>query len=351
MDGSDIEFSVRSPLVLTKLKIAVFYSQFDTWSKVYGTGMTCGEKYAHADCYLDLHGGVGGGGSTSLNAVLAAGNTQYQGKLSCASTTEDGWLYLAFINHDTSGSCVPLCDGPVTGVTYDFRLRNLDQTFPEFSAEESNKLPYAILEFSFACLLGAFSVHLTRELLALDKFHHTVKILVASVVFFWASSLSALLHLGVYASDGEGTEGARKTSSLLFWASDALLLLQTILVAKGWTIVRRKISATGRVKIAAALTIYSLGVASARVWYETVYTEATALTEWETWPGAFVITMRCLVLVWFLRCVSLTMRKYKAKRAFYTKFGIFLALWIAALPLTVLFALSAPSFSCKSFLI
>jgi hypothetical protein len=55
---------------------------------------------------------------------------------------------------------------------------------------------------------------------------------------------------------------------LCFHASTAMLILLGMLLAKGWTIVRRKISARGRVRIAVYMTIYVCVALIAVVWNE-----------------------------------------------------------------------------------
>ena len=65
-----------------------------------------------------------------------------------------------------------------------------------------------------------------------------------------------LIHWASYAQNGIGWGGMRELGYYLMCTAEILIALLLILIAKGWTIVRKKISAQGRVKIAAFITMY-----------------------------------------------------------------------------------------------
>jgi hypothetical protein len=71
----------------------------------------------------------------------------------------------------------------------------------------------------------------------------------------------------LYAVDGEGAVGFLFLGRLMQGASETVFLLLLIMLAKGWTICCRKISARGRVKIAIFGTVYACVWMSVVVWY------------------------------------------------------------------------------------
>merc|ERR1719181_2409444 len=89
------------------------------------------------------------------------------------------------------------------------------------------------------------------------KYHHTVRLLVWSCGVNLAANFFFMIHFVVYAHNGVGSENCRELGYYLQGVSEMLIMLLLILVAKGWTIVRKKISAQGRVKIACFMTAYA----------------------------------------------------------------------------------------------
>ena len=59
--------------------------------------------------------------------------------------------------------------------------------------------------------------------------------------------------------------------------------------AKGWTIVRRKISANGRMKITIYATIYTSLMVGKSIWFQMDFSEADARYEWESQPGLVAV--------------------------------------------------------------
>jgi hypothetical protein len=118
--------------------------------------------------------------------------------------------------------------------------------------------------------------------------------------------------------------------------SEFCLLLHLILVAKGWTIVRRKISASGRVKIAVYMTAYVM-IYIASVVYYAVYTDPGEVTYiYDTPPGLLLVLCRFAAFGWLQYSLYTTRRNYKGKRRFYQKYNLFASTWILTLPVFVL---------------
>ena len=103
-------------------------------------------------------------------------------------------------------------------------------------------------EWVFAILYGALLIPqlFRRSLKRVDKYHVTVKLFVWSIWMMMAAMTFRLYHYVLYSGDGIGNKTLFFAASILASASEILLVVHFILIAKGWTIVRRKISASGR---------------------------------------------------------------------------------------------------------
>lgn len=201
-------------------------------------------------------------------------------------------------------------------------------------------------------------------------------------------------YYGAYCSSGHRTSYnyMQVIGKFFFGFGEMTMILHLILIGKGWTIVRRKISANGRVKVAVYMTVYytvfwavmlwsgkgrclpshTVRTAILRhtlrshlppVWLDVSivpipqsFTCAVPLTLlllslppstplaargdntvairsfYETSPGYILILIRCLAAAWFCYSVSTTLRNYTSKRRFYFKFMLAGALWFLWVP-------------------
>lgn len=107
-----------------------------------------------------------------------------------------------------------------------------------------------------------------------------------------------------------------------------------MLLAKGWTIVRAKISAMGRVRISVYMTIYSCTLITAYSWSEWGFDPALIIYKYESPPGEIYVWIRLFSVVWFLYACSTTLRNYPTKSTFYRVFCFLFTLWLLAVPLS-----------------
>mmetsp|Transcript_88908 Transcript_88908/g.254178 ORF Transcript_88908/g.254178 Transcript_88908/m.254178 type:complete len:489 (+) Transcript_88908:201-1667(+) len=150
-------------------------------------------------------------------------------------------------------------------------------------------------------------------------------------------------HGDALASDYTGLETAAQLFDLAYEVTYITLL---VFLAKGWTIVRRKLSVTGRVKIGVFATTYSVVGIAAILWRFTVddpsSITAGASYVYETPPGVVSLLLRPVAALWFVRAAAITTNKYEAKRHFYQKFVPIGVWWILIKPIAALFALAVP---------
>ena len=206
-----------------------------------------------------------------------------------------------------------------------------------FGADEigTRELSWFYVAF-YVILVFNFNVSVKHPLKKYNKYHPTVQILYYSVVFQLIATVLSSIHLTKYAGDGVGYDAAVTLSRVLQALSEVLLLAHLLLVAKGWTIVRRKISASGRVKIAVFLTAYAFVQLVTRWYAATQIDRGKVLYELATPPGQVVRVARIIAFLWFLRACHTTVTQFpRSKRRFYRKyiaaFSVWF-IWIAAFP-------------------
>ncbi len=234
------------------------------------------------------------------------------------------------------------CNGDLD-IEYEIEFTNgFDWYSKHFSADEIGVLETSI---AFCCLYVALGVcyFLTRkELKKLRKHHHTVKMLGSAIILAFFSHGFFFLHYIWYSSDGVGNMLFLFLARILQLSSETTFLVLLILIAKGWTICCRKISARGRVKIAVFASVYAIAWLLAVSYHHFVADKASTLHMYQSEFGYFLCGLRFFALGWFWYSVSVTNKKYAAKVAFYKKFAASFALWFYGLPVIVIVAQSIP---------
>lgn len=149
------------------------------------------------------------------------------------------------------------------------------------------------------------------------------------------SLLFSLIHYSSYSSDGIGKTDLLQISKYVFIGADTLMIVLLILLAKGWTIVRRKLSVEGRVKIALFSTTFVVVCVLAHIWELHFYDSSAVVYIYDEFPGRIIVAMRICVIVWFHYSAKTCRDNFKTKRGFYRKFTFIFTLWLSAVPLTV----------------
>lgn len=308
--------------------------EFGYWERAYNQGLKCYEKAQIASMdggmYLPLPGGrqvttyTDDDGREWSSVTLETEMNTYRSR----------WMFISV------GNCKSTCTSRYCAnsldIKYHLNLTNGQGPNMYFSADKIWYRETAIAFFALYLLLAIFAVRTIIILRKEQKFHYSVQLLMSSI---FCSMLSLLLQTALYTQYSEtginqdGLEAAGVVFSLL---AEFMLLLMVVLVAKGWTIVRHKISARGRVRLSAYMTIYIISSIGCWVYYVYFVDPADIVYVYETVPGAVFVGLRCVAFGWFTYAVAITLRTYKQKRAFYKKFWLFVGVWILTLPFLVI---------------
>eukprot|EP00240_Pyramimonas_obovata_P000916 CAMPEP_0118958394 /NCGR_PEP_ID=MMETSP1169-20130426/62599_1 /TAXON_ID=36882 /ORGANISM="Pyramimonas obovata, Strain CCMP722" /LENGTH=590 /DNA_ID=CAMNT_0006906509 /DNA_START=759 /DNA_END=2527 /DNA_ORIENTATION=- len=275
---------------------------------------------------------------------VAVGMVQYRGIMNFDYETAK-WLFLAVANCDLY--CYErgeyLCQG---GLDLDYSLEFVNGegwAVEQFSADEVGVLQTEIFFFVMQCVLTVGAYLTYRALSIVQKFHHTVKLLVASVLITLLADFFDMIHYCQFASNGQGSPGLHVFSVWLTGLSEVTLLLMIILVAKGWSICCRKLSATGRVKISIYTTTYILMWSVLLFWFNYGVSDAEVIYIYHCVPGYLICVLRLLGVIWLWYATFTTLSKYHTKKRFLKKFAAIFTLWLAGLPFIVLVALGIPT--------
>mmetsp|Transcript_16372 Transcript_16372/g.19638 ORF Transcript_16372/g.19638 Transcript_16372/m.19638 type:complete len:819 (-) Transcript_16372:1183-3639(-) len=257
------------------------------------------------------------------------------------------WLFLALSHCDQrcafeGGS---MCQGSLE-VEYELILTNGEGWgVKHFSADEHSILETEIFFFAFQFLLILGGFHVRSVLLQQQKYHHTVRLLLASICATLFADFFDIIHYCKFANDGIGIHGLHMFSIWLTGVSDTCLLLLVVLVAKGWSICCRKLSATGRVKISIYTTVYLSVFSGMLLWFEYGMSDAQVVYIYHSVPGYLIVALRCLGTVWMCYATFVTLTKFRMKRRFFKKFLFTFGIWQMSLPLVVAIALAIPTWT------
>lgn len=248
-------------------------------------------------------------------------------------------IYVALSNCLTEFECPqPLqaeCDGPVD-VKYEMSFTNDGGFFKdELSAEEHGLTEIAIIFFCVQLLISIFCFIVGHLLKQLERLHHTFLILCASIGLRMCALCVELAHFVNYARTGHPPPGAIFFRTLFAESADLCLIIMGLLLAKGWTICVRKLSAQVRVKLAMYSVCYTCVIVALIVWAFYLDATTSTLSFYDSIPGYVLMGFRIFAIAWFGQSVHTTYRKYGAKKRFYKKFSVLYVLYCASMPFII----------------
>ncbi|KAM5209998.1 transmembrane protein 145 isoform 3-T3 [Hipposideros larvatus] len=187
---------------------------------------------------------------SGCQVVLEEG-TRY---LSCSSgrsfrSVRERWWYIA----------VSKCGGDGLQLEYEMVLTNGKSFWTRhFSADEFGILETDVTFLLIFILIFFLSCYFGYLLKGRQLLHTTYKMFMAAAGVEVLSLLFFCIYWGQYATDGIGNESLKILAKLLFSSSFLIFLLMLILLGKGFTVTRGRISHSGSVKLSVYMTLYTL---------------------------------------------------------------------------------------------
>ncbi|XP_053908564.1 transmembrane protein 145 isoform X2 [Cuculus canorus] len=263
--------------------------------------------------------------------VLLQDSVRY---LSCSSgrsfrSVRERWWYVALSK----------CGGDGLELEYEMVLTN-GQSFwtRHFSADEFGILETDITFLLIFTLIFLISCYFGYLLKGRQLLHTTYKMFMAAAGVEVLSLLLGCVHWGRYASDGVGSASLKVLAKLLFSVSFLIFLLMLILLGKGFTVTRGRISAGGSVRLSVYITLYGIAHVALLTYEAEFFDPARVLYTYESPAGYGLIALQALAFLWFCAAVLLTLKRVPEKQPFYLPFFAAYSLWFFAVPVTALAA-------------
>lgn len=328
----ELRFELTFPVEYSPVALLLYYDTY--WPEVYKSDKTCFEKQQppyivpeNGQVFVLMEGSY---------CVFPGGDNK---TLSCSATrsfrsARERWWFLV----------VSRCyQEKLLGISLNYEIWMTngpegDLFHRQFSADE-----FYILEVDIAFLL-AISVLVVLSLIVaamLRKkrmFHTTFKLYMVSLFFEFFHLLVMCISYGKYANDGEDNYGSKTFGRVLEAVSILVFILMLILMAKGFTITRGRISTSGSVKIAVFMTLYVITYAILFIYEAAWFDPGLVLYLYESPAGYGLLGLRLIAWLWFCYAVFFTLKHFPGKSKFYYPFFIFYTFWFWAAVVVILIA-------------
>uniref|UniRef100_A0A8D1EB93 Transmembrane protein 145 n=2 Tax=Sus scrofa TaxID=9823 RepID=A0A8D1EB93_PIG len=263
--------------------------------------------------------------------VVSEEGTRY---LSCSSgrsfrSVRERWWYIALSK----------CGGDGLQLEYEMVLTNGKSFWTRhFSADEFGILETDVTFLLIFILIFFLSCYFGYLLKGRQLLHTTYKMFMAAAGVEVLSLLFFCIYWGQYATDGIGNESLKIVAKLLFSSSFLIFLLMLILLGKGFTVTRGRISHSGSVKLSVYMTLYTLTHVVLLIYEAEFFDPGQVLYTYESPAGYGLIGLQVAAYVWFCYAVLVSLRHFPEKQPFYVPFFAAYTLWFFAVPVMALIA-------------
>ncbi|XP_044616267.1 transmembrane protein 145 isoform X1 [Equus asinus] len=263
--------------------------------------------------------------------VVSEEGTRY---LSCSSgrsfrSVRERWWYIALSK----------CGGDGLQLEYEMVLTNGKSFWTRhFSADEFGILETDVTFLLIFILIFFLSCYFGYLLKGRQLLHTTYKMFMAAAGVEVLSLLFFCIYWGQYATDGIGNESLKILAKLLFSSSFLIFLLMLILLGKGFTVTRGRISHSGSVKLSVYMTLYTLTHVVLLIYEAEFFDPGQVLYTYESPAGYGLIGLQVAAYVWFCYAVLISLRHFPEKQPFYVPFFAAYTLWFFAVPIMALIA-------------
>jgi hypothetical protein len=323
-----MEYDVVYPSVRCCQKFLLYFDESYQWDAAYNSKLNCTEKVKllipanNQEISLDpsaIHSGCDEGQATEV--IHCKDSRPFSLQL-------DRWWYVA----------VSKC-GSMNGLymEYDVHFINPGNFWTrEFSADEQGILEtdisFSLLFFILLCISFIVGWTLGQK----DMCHTTYKLYMASVLSRVTGLFFLCIHYGIYGNNGMGLNGLKSLGRIISAISELFFLLMLLLLAKGWTVVRGRLTSQSQMRLTILMTLYSSVYTTMFIWEAAVFDPAEVLYIYDSPAGYGLVTLSFLSFCWFTYAVITTVKNFPDKRGFYKTFYCFFALWFLARPIVVL---------------
>ncbi|XP_026935459.1 transmembrane protein 145 isoform X2 [Sagmatias obliquidens] len=231
------------------------------------------------------------------------------------------------------------CQGDGLQLEYEMVLTNGKSFWTRhFSADEFGILETDMTFLLVFILIFFLSCYFGYLLKGRQLLHTTYKMFMAAAGVEVLSLLFFCIYWGQYATDGISNESLKILAKLLFSSSFLIFLLMLILLGKGFTVTRGRISHSGSVKLSVYMTLYTLTHVVLLIYEAKFFDPGQVLYTYESPAGYGLIGLQVAAYVWFCYAVLISLRHFPEKQPFYLPFFAAYTLWFFAVPVMALIA-------------
>lgn len=169
------------------------------------------------------------------------------------------------------------------------------------------------------------------ELKTLHLFHCTYRLFGLSAMLQWIGILCQGVAWTKYGLSGLGPQTT--LGGLLMGASEVSYLCLLLIMAKGYTITRARLSSCSTIKLTIFINIYIVVYITLFIYQAEAFDPGEVLNLYESPAGFGLAGLRCASWGAFLFSTATTIRKYPEKQHFFYPFGLLGSLWILGGPL------------------
>lgn len=222
-------------------------------------------------------------------------------------------------------------------VKYKFKMTNGktgDFWHEHFSADERLIPPIILVQFIAYSVLLVALFFCTIELKSLHLYHSTYRLFAFSVVMEYAGIIVLGLTWIQYGLNGYGprTTGGGVMTGI----SEIAYVLLLLLMAKGYTITRARLSSCSIVRLTIFINTYIVAYIILFIYQAVAFDPGEVLNLYESPAGFGLSLLRCISWGFFIVSTATTIRKYPEKSSFYYPFGVLGSVWILGGPFLTL---------------
>ena len=194
------------------------------------------------------------------------------------------------------------------------------------------------------------------ELKTLHLFHCTYRLFALSVMVQWIGTIVQGVAWAKYGLTGLGPHTT--LGGLFVGASEVIYLLLILLMAKGYTITRARISSSSTIKLTIFINIYIVAYISLFIFqanvsdilfkiktyltiqhFQQAFDPGEVLNLYESPAGFGLAGLRLGAWFGFMISTVTTIKKYPEKSSFFYPFGLLGSLWMLGGPIATLFGI------------
>ncbi|CAJ0575965.1 unnamed protein product, partial [Mesorhabditis spiculigera] len=364
----NLNFTIKYPSDLGIQSLLLYYDTSDQWDAVYDTNLTCEQRVARLDpennqqirltpigdefwdpttrCVFEEH--------DALQWTVCRGNRRFVSRRArwwylavsnCEPGSQRGNSSMNFINSNSNSSSSSNYSDIEMGygiyADYTLEMTNGDPNdlfFYHFSADEFYILPVNVTFLLLETVLLLMSMAVSCALKSRNLLHQTFKLYQFSIVLECVSLFFLSFAYYLYALNGFGINQLKQMGMFMRGFQTSLFLLLLLLIAKGYTITRGRLSASSICKLVSFIFSYMVVYIAMFFYAQKMFDSAKVTYVSESMPGYCLAGLRIIGWLSYAFSSITTANKYPGKRGFYSVMGALMTLWFLMGPISILIA-------------